>query len=175
MGVKEVIRPWFVGLALVAALPLACESTEMPGRAYGTYSVTGKLSTNSCGSSVDAPDPWTFTVDLSKDGSTLYWNWNDGRALLSGVVDDEALSTTIESTVAGAADSDGGTSNCSMQRHDAFALKLATGEPPGTFDGGITYTFSTLSGDCSSELSSAGGEYQTLPCTISYTIDGTRQ
>ena len=71
----------FTSLVLVCTLT-ACASTTLPGTQLGTFKVTGQSTTNTCG--LGAPNPWTFDVQLSQQGSTVFWSWMDGSAPLSG-------------------------------------------------------------------------------------------
>ena len=144
----------------------------MPGTELGTYAVTGQLQTSTCGGA--PPNPWSFDVEMSRQGSTLYWSWLDGSPILSGGLSaslSAALTATVQSNVDGV---DGGLGPCWIQRDDAIAITLASGSPPATFTGTIEYTFSAVSGsDCSDQI--ALGNYATLPCTLTYSVSAGRQ
>ena len=142
----------------------------------GTYKVVGTAATNTCGAALGAPNPWNFSVQLSESGATLYWSWMDGTP---------ALSTTLSATNAahltndesGNVDpTDAGLGPCTMSRDDEVLITLAAGSPPATFVGTVSYTFTVPAGSvCADQYSSAGGMFDTLPCTVSYTATGTRQ
>ena len=158
---------------IVLALP-ACGNTSMPGTQLGTFQVVAQTQTNTCG--LSAPDPWTFDVQLSEDGSTLYWSFMDGSPYLTGVV--AGTSTTIlaseQVNVDGTAD--GGLGPCTMERDDTLQVDLASATAPSTFTGSIGYAFSATAGsNCSDQLTSSAGQYMTLPCTIAYTVTATKQ
>jgi hypothetical protein len=167
---------------LLAALALtagasapACSETPLPGTMYGMYKVTAELQTNSCGANVDAPDPWVFDAQLSHDGTTIYWSWMDGNAPLSGILSASTASITA-STTANVDGTDAGIGPCTMSRADTVDLSLASGSPPPSFTGSISYTFTVPSGStCTDQLSANGGQYDTLPCTISYTTSAAIQ
>ena len=155
------------------ALP-GCSAT-MPGTTLGMYEVSGTIQSNTCGANTGAPNPWTFTVQLSKDSTTLYWNWLDGTPLLSGPLV-SGVTTTIDGTEAdNLGGPDAGLDSCSMQRADTLALTLASESAPATFTGTMTYAFSVTSGNCAAQMSSGGGMYDVLPCSTVYTLAATKK
>ena len=163
------------GHALAAAaafgvLGAACKETALPGTMLGTYAVSAQSQTNSCG--LGAPDPWQFDVQMSEDGVLLYWSWLDGTPPLSA-----PLSGTMVTLLASQqANVDGGLGPCNLERDDDVQITLGSGSPPTTFTGTIRYSFSAASGsDCADQLLSAGGQYASLPCTVTYTASANRQ
>ncbi|HEY1693298.1 MAG TPA: hypothetical protein VGG39_14120 [Polyangiaceae bacterium] len=159
-------------------LPLAglssCAPTSLPGTALGTFKVTGTSTTNTCG--IGAPNPWTFDVQLSKDGSTLYWSWMDGSPPSSGTLtgSSDSQATITDSTTGNVDGTDASLGPCTLQRDDDMAITLAS----TSFTGTLSYSFTVASGsDCDDQLvsSGAGGQYETLPCTVSYTLTGSQQ
>jgi hypothetical protein len=167
-----------IALALALLVTLAC-SSALPGTVLGTYKVTATPRTNTCGSGLGVPDPWVFEVEISEQGTKLYWSWLDGSALLSGTVDaDASTTTTLTSNTSGNVDpgADGAAGPCTMQRSDTIATSLGSGSPPGTFSGTIQYDFGIVSGStCADQLSSAGGSYAALPCTVVFSMSASRQ
>jgi len=166
-----------VTLALVAgAAASACSDQALPGTMYGMYKVTGQATTNSCGSGIGAPDPWVFDAQLSKEGSTIYWSFMDGNAPLSGplvTATHASITTDLSANVDG---SDAGAGPCTMARADDIELTLPTTTPPASFAGTIAYSFTVPSGSTGSDqLVSGGGQYATLPCTVSYTVTAAKQ
>jgi hypothetical protein len=162
-----------VGLALACGVA-ACNQNPLPGTMLGTYAVTAQSQTNSCG--IAAPNPWTFDVQMSQSGTTLYWSFMDGSAPLSTSMTGTSatLVDQVEANVDGTAD--GGLGPCTMLRADTLQVDLDTSSPPSSFSGTINYSFSIAEGaDCSDQFLAAGGQYQTLPCTIAYTMTATRQ
>jgi hypothetical protein len=152
-----------VGVALT--LLVQCGTSTI-----GNYAVTGTLQTNTCGAGLAPPSPWNFTVQLSQKDSTLYWNTLDGSPLKYGDL------VGSQATLEGGSDSvvdtgpDGSAGPCSMSRSDVIVITL-TGSPPTAFNGTLTYTFDVDSGsDCSDQ----SGTYDTLPCSISYAVSGTK-
>jgi hypothetical protein len=159
--------------AAVVLASVGCSSASLPGTMLGTYRVTAQSETNSC--NLAAPNPWQFDVQMSQDGSLLYWSWMDGSPALSGT-----LSGTSATIVAGQQANvdgiDGGFGPCTMQRQDNLQVNLGTGMPPSAFTGTISYVFSVTAGsDCSDQLAASGGQYAALPCTLEYTTTATRQ
>ena len=161
-----------LGSVLIVA---ACNATPLPGTQLGTFKVTAETSTNSCGVGLAAPSPWVFDVQMSESDSLLYWSWMDGSAPLSGAL--SSLTATVDNNTSANVDpTDAGDGPCTMDRNDTLAITLASGTSPASFTATITYVFSVASGaDCSDQLSSVGGAYDTLPCTIEYSATGNRQ
>jgi hypothetical protein len=159
--------------ALVAAsacATAACSDTPLPGRLAGTYKVVAQGVTNTCG--LDAPNPWTFDVQISEDGTLLYWSSLDGTAPLSAPLSPQLTATLTASeqqNVDGTAD--GGFGPCTMGRSDSIPITLASGWPPPSFTGTIAYAFTVSPGaNCTDQLTSFGGLYDALPCAITYSI-----
>ncbi len=163
-----------LALPALAAAP-GCSDQPLPGTDYGRYKVTGQTSVNSCGQGLDEPDPWVFDAEVSRDGAMIYWSWLDDSAPLSGpLVSSHASITTNQS--ANVDSNDAGAGPCTMTRNDDLELNFATGTPPASFSGTISYSFSVPSGStCADQLTSGGGTYATLPCTLTYTITAARQ
>jgi hypothetical protein len=165
----------------MAAMTMSCGPTStLPGTSLGTYNVTGTLGTNTCGSSLGAPSPWNFTVQMSEDGSTFYWEQSGGTELSSTMA--SATSVSISSVVTANVDTTeaGVEGPCDLQNTTAIDLTLASGSPPSTFKGTITYTFTAATGassatDCTDQLAASGGPYATLPCTTSYSVTAGHQ
>jgi hypothetical protein len=162
-------------LAAVAPAAGSCADQPLPGTVYGMYKVTGTTTTNTCGSGLGAPDPWVFDAQISRDGDTLYWSWMDGSAPVSGPLSGE--SATLSTNESANVDStDAGLGPCTMTRADSLTLTLASGSPPSTFSGTIGYAFTVVSGStCGDQLTSAGGTYATLPCSIAYSVTAAIQ
>jgi hypothetical protein len=171
------LRRSLLGVAVAGAAwtVLDCSENPLPGTLLGTYAIVAQSQTNTCG--LAAPDPWTFDAELSQSGTTLYWSWMDGSAPLSNVMTTSSEATLLASeqvNVDGLPD--GGLGPCTMERDDTLQVDLGTGSPPATFEGTVNYAFSAASGwDCADQLASAGGQYATLPCTITYSMTATRQ
>ena len=117
-----------------AFLGLGCSDSPLPGTLLGTYRVVGALQTNSCGA-LGAPNPWTFDVQLSQQGTTLYWSWLDGTAPLSNALAANATSLTVTSTANVDGTADGGLGPCTMKRTDSVQVALGSGSPPGASRG----------------------------------------
>jgi hypothetical protein len=161
---------------LASALCASCSNTALPGTQLGTYAVTATLGTNSCGAGLAPPSPWTFDVQMSEQGSTLYYGTLDGTPPLSSTLSSNAatLSATESTTVDTAPD--GGPGPCAMTRTDTLQVQLASGNPPPSMTGSIEYAFDVVNGaDCSDQLAVNGGMYDALPCTVTYSMTASRK
>ncbi len=164
------------GVAALAVALVSCTGKDpyRPGTALGTFHVDGALLATSCGA---APDPWTFDVKLARDARTLYWI--QGGLPVAGTLDASAhasLTATDTQTIQAA---DAGIIGCAVTRDDtldtALVVAAADVNDVAAFSGKLTYTFRATAGsDCSGELAIAGGDFAQLPCSITYTLKGTR-
>jgi hypothetical protein len=145
----------------------------MPGHVLGTYTVTGQSKSNTCG--LGAPDPWKFTVQLSMQGSTLYWSWLDGSPLLSAPTSSGRQVSLRNSQQVNADSTDAGLGPCTLVRDADLEITLATGTTPGGFTGTIGYTYAPANGaTCTDVLSASGGSFSNLPCAVSYGVTAKR-
>lgn len=158
------------GASFLFLLTGCTPQSSLPGTSLGTFSTTATLTANTCGASLGAPDPWTFDAVLSKDGSTIYWQQGDSTAN-SGVLDSSnKVTMTVTSTDA----SDGGA--CTMSETDTLVATFDSATSPASASGTIALQFGASSTtDCASALSTNGGSYQTLPCTVSYSFTSKKK
>ena len=172
-------------LPSLSALLSACvvPASPLPGDSLGKYSVVATLSSNTCGSGIDATNPWDFSAEMSKDGTTLYFENEDGTDEVSGSYDtaDDTSATLVAAQTknVNAASANLGTV-CNLTLATTYALTLGATSPPTSFTGTATYAYSVATAissdtDCSAQLSSAGGKYDTLPCTVTYSLKATKQ
>jgi hypothetical protein len=178
-------RFWVLFPALAVAVALAAcvaNSSSLPGTSLGKYDVVATLGTNTCGSGINASNPWDVTVELSKDGTTLYLANTDGSDEVSGTLDSNGTTATLISAVTANVDGSdaGGPGPCNLTLSTSFALTLSSDSPPKTFAGTAAFTYSVATAvssttNCTDQLASSGGKYSTLPCTVNYTLKATRQ
>jgi len=167
---------WLALAPAFAAALVACADTTLPGNPVGSFKVTGTIQTNSCGAGLSPPNPWSFTVALSRQRSTLYWSTLDGSPMLSGAIDANLAASITEANSANVDSTDAGAGPCDMARNDTIKITLGAGVPTPSFSGTMQYDFSAAAGaDCADQLSAAGGMYATLPCTVTYALAATRE
>jgi hypothetical protein len=148
------------------------QDPHQPGDALGFYSVTGKLSDDSCGAdSLSAPESWTFQVKLSRQGRTLYWL--NGREAIVGDIDSSGrfgFETHIDVPLA---EQRGAAPGCTMVRRDVAAGTLS--DSSSTLSGKLTYAYDAKAdSDCSAFAIGTDGLPLALPCKLSYRLDGER-
>ena len=159
-----------VALVALVALVTACagpRDTREPGEKLGTFAVNGSLLGTTCGK---AAPTFRYEVRLSREGNTL--NWVQGSTVpLQGLIDEAGRVRVVAEldVVVAKADERAGALGCTMHRTDTLSATLQ-GEPPTSFVGALVYKFSAKSGDCAGQLASAGGEFSTLPCTMTYDV-----
>ena len=160
-------------LLVAAFLAVACSGTDkMPGTALGTFSVTAKQAANTCGSGLGAADPWTFNMELSLDGSTLYWREPGGTV-------SAALDSSNQAKFSGTyAESEGGEAGvplCTLTRTDTTLVKLDSKTDAKAVSGTVSFGYTIDSGtDCKAALAASGGVFDTLPCLVTYSFEGSR-
>lgn len=171
------------GLSMAAAFAAVpgCTGKDPfnPGEALGSFSVTAKLVSTTCGST---PDPWSFSVKLRHEGGTLYWV--QGGMPISGSIDTTARAVlkASDTRTVRAADGKRKIAACTMSREDLVDLVLSPVQTPVTdirtateFKGTLSYRFVVGEGaDCSDQLAEAGGSYTALPCEVRYELSATR-
>jgi hypothetical protein len=164
------MRAFSLGVCL---LLMACSGSPLPGRVLGTYTVSGQSANNTCG--LGAPNPWKFDVQLSLQGSTLYWSYMDGSPLLSGATSGSGHVTLLNSQSLNADSTDAGLGPCTLERNDDLVLTLGSGSTPASFSGTISYSYTPASGaSCGDVMTSAGGPFSALPCSVEYDVTATR-
>ncbi|MEO6598379.1 MAG: hypothetical protein ABIQ16_00805 [Polyangiaceae bacterium] len=157
--------------------------SSLPGDSLGKYAVVAKLGANTCGSGIDATNPWDFTAEMSKDGTTLYFANEDDSDKVSGGYDgtDETSATLVSAVTKNVNDANANLgTTCNLTLTTTYALTLGSTSPPSTLTGSASYAYSVATAissntDCTTQLSSAGGKYATLPCTVKYSLKATRQ
>ncbi len=157
-------------LGLVACALAACLAHE-PGTSLGTYAVTGTLKTQTCGAGLQPDDPWKFAVRLSKSGTTLFW-LQDASPALSGTLDPSGNATISTSEIYDLSEPDAGISYCAVIRSDTFKASLGTAADPSSFTGSIAYHYELDQGSSCGGL--LAGQYDSLPCDVSYDVSGSR-
>jgi hypothetical protein len=163
-----------------AAITVGCSTTSsLPGTSEGSFSVVGTLETNVCGSGVGASNPWDFTLEMSEDGSTLYLAQTDGSDEISGTL--SGTSATLTSSATSNVDAtDAGPGSCDLTVVTTFTINLNSTSSPTSFTGAVSYDYSVATGvsssvNCTDQLASSGGDYSTLPCTVTYSLAATHQ
>jgi hypothetical protein len=168
--------------SVIGAFTMSCSSSPspLPGTSLGTYNVTGTLGTNTCGAGLGAPSPWTFTAQMSEDGTSLYWEMSGGSEVWGTMSSATQVNITSIDTANVDTSEAGVAGPCDLTGTTALDLTLAASSPPSTFTGTISYTFAAATGvssttNCTDQLSVSGGPYDTLPCTATYSLTGTHQ
>lgn len=167
--------------SFVAVLALsACfgKNPYDPGTRLGTFHVTAKLVSSSCGA---APDPWEFDVKLNHEASALYWV--QGGLPIRGTVDAASMAKLESSSVHELRPAETRRALCSVARTDVLevALRGADAQPAreiadtASFAGALSYGFVPTDGSsCSDQLSAVGGGFEALPCEVRYEVAGAR-
>jgi hypothetical protein len=146
------------------------QDPKAPGEVLGFFSVDGTLQDDSCGAeSLNAPEKWSFDLKLSRDGTTLYWL--NGREGIVGDIDSKgafSFETHIDNKLA---ERHGAAKGCTIVRRDLASGSLAE----STLRGKLTYAYSATSdSDCSEFTTGVAGMPLALPCSLSYSLRGTK-
>ena len=176
MARRMMARSSFGAALLLLTLACACSGKDpyKPGEPIGTFRVTSKLTKSTCGS---VPDPWEFDVRLRREGTTLYWV--QGGAPIQGKVDTQSRAQLASelTQVLRPANERTKTPSCAVTRTDLLDVVLAPGgdiAKTDRFTGTLAYRFTpTSESDCSDQLLTTGGDFETLPCEVTYSVDGT--
>jgi hypothetical protein len=145
------------------------EDAKVPGDLLGTYAVAGTLTESTCGEgALGSSDSWDFDVKLSRFHEDIYWI--NGREVISGGIAPDGVtfsfSTRVEGEVMPA---------CVLSRADSARGTLSSESlDVESFDATLTFAFSPVEdSDCTEWVGSPEG-VETLPCSISYDLAGTR-
>jgi hypothetical protein len=162
-------------LASAALLLGACDNPT-PGEPLGTFAVTSALSVDTCGGTVADADPGDFTVIMSNDNGVIHWFPQTGGSAVSGSLGANGT-VKIDEEVTGNVDGvDGGNGPCTLDRMDTLTFTLPSATAPQSFVGSYGFSVSPASGaSCSDQLTTYGGGYGALPCTVTYNLTGKRQ
>jgi hypothetical protein len=168
-------------LALCALGAVSCTGKDPynPGEPVGQFRVTATLTKSTCG---QTPNPWAFDVKLRHEGTSLYWV--QGDAPVKGKVDSGARATleTTDTRTLREADLKNQVAACVVSRKDTLQVALMAGTLPATdvvstnaFTGSLSYHFEPIAGaDCSDQLLSTNGDYEALPCDVTYDLSASR-
>ncbi len=183
-----------------AALTLGCvnpfgqpESQAMnPGQQVGTFAVNASEGPNTCGAgALGSPSAYMFNVTMSVEGSTIYWNEGNGAPVVPGTLAADGVTFSFETTsitdmrasvdtsTASSSSSTGGVPlpPCSIERADTGTGTLV-GNSTGvtSFSGTLTYAFTPTTGsNCLDLIENVSPTFATLPCSMSYSMSGSRQ
>jgi len=144
---------------------------SLPGTALGTFAVTAVLSSNSCGSGLNPANPRKFDAEMSLDDNTLYFRPND-EAEVSAPLDsnNSATFTSVDNSQAA------NDSSCSLSLKSIYTVKLDSASAPTTAAGSLRFEYSaSRSNTCASQLSSNGGVYDDLPCTLEFSYTALKK
>jgi hypothetical protein len=98
----------------------------------------------------------------------------DGTAPLSAPLTSGTVAN-LTNQLGADVDGDGG-GGCTMNRTDAVDVTLSSSNSPSSFTGTIRYTFTVPAGStCNDQLTSGGGQYAELPCSVTYKMNGALQ
>ncbi len=165
-----------------AALIAACTGKDPynPGESLGTFTVSTKRLTATCGDQQVPPDPWRFDVRLSRDSDprnrTVYWI--QGGAPVSGVLNAQNKTTMTSTDVRTLreATQQPARAGCYVRREDrleaAFdATQLQDKLEVRGFSGKLSYKFVAEEGsDCTDVV--AAGTFAELPCDVAFELSG---
>ena len=166
---------------LVALSSSAClnfgevDDAKVPGDLLGTYAVSGSLSESNCGrGALGSSDTWDFEVKLSRFHEDIYWI--NGREVISGGIAPDGVTFSFSTRVEGEVVPEGqGFAACVLSRSDSARGKLSSKTiDVESFDATLTFAFSAgQESDCSTWVGTPEGT-ETLPCSMSYELTGTR-
>ncbi|HEY4105766.1 MAG TPA: hypothetical protein VGM44_17825 [Polyangiaceae bacterium] len=152
------------------------QDAHEPGDRLGTFHATGTLSGDTCQASaiLGETSSWAFDVQLSRDGSTLYWL--NGEEAIPGTIAEDgesfAFQSGVEVTLQAA---EGARPGCTVARSDVASGVLGSSTiDVASFTVNMSFAYSAEAGSvCSNWVGVAGG-FASLPCTVSYNLTAMR-
>lgn len=147
------------------------QDPHQPGTEIGQFSVTGKLSDDSCGAdSLNAPAKWSFDLKLSREGSVLYWL--NGREAIVGDIDRSGRFSFESHVDVPLSQQRGATKGCVMVRRDSAEGTL---KGSSSFSGKLSYAYDAKGDtDCSAYAIGTDGLPLALPCSLTYSLSASR-
>ncbi len=181
------LRPFSVCLALCASsLAAGCDLLKPVGDDIGTYRVTMKLEENTCGpSAVHVQDGQMYKVQLRADGARGYWRL-PGQPSIEGRYDDGEFQFGFNSVAVQSPED--AEIVCQILQDEVLTGRVdisdadagverdagASADDDEALTGEHVLTLREAEGtDCSAALTSAGGGFEKLPCTVRYSLTGT--
>lgn len=144
---------------------------DLPGDSLGTFAVTAVLSVNTCGSQLEAENPWKFEAEMSLSDNTLYFRAEDEDYVSAALDSDNAATFTTVDNSQTATDS-----SCSISLKRNSTVELDSTTAPETSSGSFHFKYSAVEDDtCASQLSENGGVYDELPCEVEYQYTALRE
>lgn len=164
------------GLALAGCLNFRkVDDAKAPGDMLGTYDVTGRLASSTCGEgALGANETWKFQVKLTRFENDIYWL--NGQETLVGDIASDGRTFSIQSGVqVNVSPAGRGSAGCVVTRHDDADGKLsASDDDVESFEGTLGFTYEASKGSDCSEWIGTEGAVSVLPCSISYDLDARR-
>lgn|GEM_PF-460119 len=173
------------GFALSFALvnaALAChpydadEDVKIPGDPLGSYAMEGKLVQDTCGAELlNAPDPWRFEVQLSRQNRDLYWL--NGREAIVGDITQNGAGFSFDTQVKVELGKNANTAaGCVVYRRDRASGSLDfDGDELEGLAGELSFSYAARAGSECIELLGVPGGVRTLPCELAYSLRGTKR
>ncbi len=161
-------------LVLFLSLATSCiGGNPLPGAPLGTFTTTGGIRTNSCGAGLALRNSWKSDIELSREGNLLRWREAGSGTTLSGGLDaNNKASLRASNSVQ--VRTDAGSVTCTYSSTTRIDVSLDHGEVPSKLTGTLEVAFRVDAGDCTSVLAVAGGKFDSLPCSVDYTLSGTK-
>ncbi|MFW5926209.1 MAG: hypothetical protein ACOCV4_08570 [Myxococcota bacterium] len=151
--------PWMLGVLVGSAC-----TPEYPGETAGTFTVTGRLDENTCGSdAVPAADPLVFDVELRREDGQAWWRRPDAP-LVDGTVDADGVYRFRFQQVITVLEPDAGQPGCALEQSDQVEVSLTEiARDAGTTDAETTATDAeTTTTDAETTTTDAGAPPSTL-------------
>ncbi|HEX3776618.1 MAG TPA: hypothetical protein VHV51_19230 [Polyangiaceae bacterium] len=152
------------------------QDAHEPGDRLGTFHATGPLSGDTCQASalLGETSSWAFDVQLSRDGSTLYWL--NGEEAIPGTIAPDGTSFDFESGVEVTLQAaQGARPGCIIARSDAASGVLGSSTTDvASFTVNMSFAYSAEAGSACSSFVGVEGGFATLPCSVSYDLTATR-
>ncbi|HEU4576975.1 MAG TPA: hypothetical protein VFS67_01880 [Polyangiaceae bacterium] len=163
------------GLAL-AVLAAGCSGPpgagRFPGTDLGGFRVAATSTSNGCGAgALGSPAKYSFEIDLSRDGSELFWGREASGEIDADLAFEFASGVSIEITPASNT-----RKGCSIGRADHIVGTLredALGNVSG-FSGTLTHAFAATPSSVCSLDERIGAGLPELPCQMDYALEGQR-
>ncbi len=163
-------------LSVCGCIDYGDKDAKVPGDDLGHYQVSATLRSTDCGpDALGTQDLWEFDVRLSRDGADLFWL--NGAEVIAGSLAADGTSFSFDTLLEFEIEPPNPPhSGCTVLRQDQAEGSLSSsGLDVEAFAGSLSYRYAVDErSDCSGLIGVQGG-FATLPCEITYLLDGQRK
>jgi hypothetical protein len=176
LTVRRSLALVLAALSVGGCIDYGDKDAKVPGDDLGHFDVSATLSSSDCGpDALGSEQLWEFDVRLSRDGADLFWL--NGAEVIAGSLAADGLSFSFDTLLEFEIQPpDPPHAGCTVLRQDRADGTLSSPDlAVESFTASLTYRYAPGEGSDCSRLVDVPGGFSTLPCEITYLLDGRRK